>query len=187
MSRFLIESAGRETVVELLREERTGAEEPRREPNARDFLRDAALRWRMETERARAVPSVEESYLRLRAWRRCDAFALAVHRAAGELRGEGACQLAARLLDVARSAHVYVVEGCGRRMRRDCLFFLRRAETLLEEAAWLLDTASRLRYLPHTAAQELLALHLDAIRALDALIARLEGTAAPSPGSRALA
>ena len=173
MSRFLIDCAGSERVVELLREEPTwGAESPQ-EPDAQGFLRGAALWWRMEAERARAVPSVAESYLRLRAWRRCDAFALAVHRAAGELRGEGACQLAARLLDVARSAHVYVVEGCGRRMRRDCLFFLRRAETLLEEAIHLLDTARHHGCLARDRVEELLALHLDAIRALDGLIASL--------------
>ena len=157
-----------------------------REREAEGLLRQAALRARLERERLGAEER-EGNGERLEARRRCETFALAVHRVAGELRGEGSSQVATCLLGVARLAHGSVVEGCGRRLRRDCLFFLRHAERSLEEAAYLLDTARRLGCLSRRAADELLALHLDAIRALDALVARLEGAGAPSPGSRALA
>ncbi|MFC1805476.1 four helix bundle protein [Planctomycetota bacterium] len=187
MSRLLVLFAGRQWAVDVEPEDLAGAVEGMAEPTMPEEAREALARRVIEAERPRPVPTIEETYLRLRAWQRCDRFALAVHRAAGDLHGEGACQIAARLLAVARSAHVYVVEGCGRRSRRDCLFFLRRAETLLEEAVHLLDTAGRLRCLSCAATEELLALHLDAIRALDVLIARLEGAAAPFTGSRALA
>lgn len=187
MGRLLVLFAGRQWAIDLGAKGLGGAAEPIAGPCLPGVARGAVAHRAMEAEHFPSVGTVEETYLRLRAWRRCDAFALAVHRAAGGLCGEGACRMAARLLAAARSTHVWAVEGCGRRSRRDCLFFLRRAETLLEESAYLLDTASRRGWLSRAAADELLALHLDAIRALDALIARMERDASTAIPARALA
>ena len=142
-------------------------------PKESDLLREVSLLSVLQGRLARARRRPGGDALCLRAWQACDAFALAVHRAAACLESEYSRELARRFLDAARDAHRNVVEGCAHRSPANALFFLRRARTLLDEAADLITAARRAGCLCDALERKLLCLHREAERALDGLIASL--------------
>ena len=115
-----------------------------------------------------------KDYRRIKAWQKCDAFAFAVYGATRSFPREELFGLTSQVRRAALSTPTNIVEGCGRRTQRDYLLFLNRAETSLEEAGYLLDFASRLRYLQPKRARELLDMKREAARVLTGLIARID-------------
>ena len=124
-----------------------------------------------------------KDYRRIKAWQRCDAFAVAVYRATRGFPRQELYGLTSQLRRAALSAPTNIVEGCGRRTQRDYLLFLNRAETSLEEAGYLLDFARRLGYLDDDAIAELLATKAEAARVLTGLIARIRSDLADRTAS----
>lgn len=114
-----------------------------------------------------------KDYRRLKAWQKCDAFALAVYRETRRFPRDEVYGLTSQLRRAALSAPTNIVEGCARRTQKDYLLFLNRAEASLEEGGYLTDFAHRLGYLKDKEAGHLLALKAEAARVLTGLIARI--------------
>jgi len=114
-----------------------------------------------------------KDYRRIKAWERCDAFALEVYKATRSFPRNELYGLTSQVRRAALSAPTNIVESCGRRTQRDYLLFLNRAETSLEEAGYLLDFAHRFGYLEEDEAAALAGQKREAARILTGLIARI--------------
>ncbi len=115
-----------------------------------------------------------KNYRKLKAWEKCDAFALAVYKQTRSFPREELFGLTSQVRRAALSAPTNIVEGSARRTQKDYSAFLNRAEASLEEAGYLLDFAHRLGYLRAKPAQALLAMQDEAARILRGLISRIE-------------
>jgi len=92
---------------------------------------------------------------RLVAWQRADDLFIKIHLTSLKFPAHERYELGSHLRRAAYSAVANIVEGFGRRTRRDRLHFLHIASASLAEAGYCIHAASRLGYISADALKEL--------------------------------
>jgi four helix bundle protein len=92
---------------------------------------------------------------RLVAWQRADDLFIKIHATSLRFPTHERYELGSQLRRAAYSVVANIVEGFGRRTRRDRLHFLHIASASLAEAGYCIHAASRLGYLSDDARKEL--------------------------------